>query len=375
MDTLHTSIVAFAGPLPRIESLNAANVAAGIHTLAVDVSGANSTRDDTISPSSSFSTTVAPPRIVAGSKPSRGIATANSQWSSLAAWTSMRVLGRGAMATAVRVRIPPWRVVFGDQRGAVVGRERRGDGELDGRAVEHGVLGPRVLLLLGGALAAGFGLGLGGLVAVGGRLGLGFGQVPLERNLRQRVRSADRLDAGGEREHVDADGSDRGLAPVNGDDHGRAHERGHERGAGRPALERLDVIEDARAIFAGLDGLRLHGPLLAGKGERHLDGLGGRGFRLLLALGLDPRGDERGDRLGEKGKGKERWRGAGSATRNLRLDPKKAPRRVAGRGGARGRDAHLDGHVYGERGRTRILGSLGLPIGVSRFLLAHGLAL
>mmetsp|Transcript_5328 Transcript_5328/g.21803 ORF Transcript_5328/g.21803 Transcript_5328/m.21803 type:complete len:229 (-) Transcript_5328:244-930(-) len=108
LDTLHTSIVAFAGPLPRIESLNAANVAAGIHTLAVDVSGANSTRDDTISPSSSFSTTVAPPRIVAGAKPSRGIATANSQWSSLAAWTSMRVLGRGAMATAVRVRIPPW---------------------------------------------------------------------------------------------------------------------------------------------------------------------------------------------------------------------------------------------------------------------------
>ena len=265
------------------------------------------------------------------------------------------------------------RVVFGHQGWALVGRERGGDGELDGRAVEHGVLGPNVLLLLGGTLAAGFGLGLGGLVAVGGRLGLGFGQVPLERNLRQRVRSADRLDAGREREHVDADGSDRGLAPVNGDDHGRCHERGYERGAGRPALERLDVIEDARAIFAGLDGLRLHGPLLAGKGERHLDGLGGRGFRLLLALGLDPRGDERGDRLGEKGK--ERWRGAGSATRNLRRDPKKARRRVAGRGGARGRDAHLDGHVYGERGRTRILGSLGLPIGVSRFLLAHGLAL
>ena len=116
LDTLHTSIRAFAGPLPRIESLNAANVAAGIHVLAVDVSGANSTREATISPSSSFSTITSPPRIVAGSKPSRGIATANSQWLSLAAWTSMRVLGTGAMATAVMVRIPPLSASCSDTR-------------------------------------------------------------------------------------------------------------------------------------------------------------------------------------------------------------------------------------------------------------------
>ena len=219
-------------------------------------------------------------------------------------------------------------VVFGDERLARrpfvgIGRERRGDGELDGRAVEQRVLGPRVLLLpsLGGALAAGFGLGLGGLVAVGGRLGLGFGQVPLERNLRQRVRSADRLDAGGEREHVDADGSDRDFAPVNGDDHGRAHERGHERGAGRPALERLDVIEDARAILAGLDGLRLHGPLLAGKGERHLDGLGGGG-----SASSSPSGLTHGATSGETAwvrRGRGRRGGAGRGQRLGILDPKR----------------------------------------------------
>mmetsp|Transcript_4400 Transcript_4400/g.19965 ORF Transcript_4400/g.19965 Transcript_4400/m.19965 type:complete len:306 (+) Transcript_4400:1681-2598(+) len=108
LDTLHTSIWAFcAGPLPRMASRKDANVAAGIHTLAVDVSAANSTRDAVTLPSSSFSTTVSPPRIIAGSSPSKGTATTNSQWLSLAPCVSIRVCGRGAICFAVKVRMPP----------------------------------------------------------------------------------------------------------------------------------------------------------------------------------------------------------------------------------------------------------------------------
>ena len=135
LDTLHTSIRAFAGPLPRIESLNAANVAAGIHVLAVDVSGANSTpRRHDLAGVILFDDHLAPPDrrgiqtlqrhrhrelpvvIVGGLDVDEGLGYGRD--------------GDGGDGRDSSVE----RVVFGHQRGALVGRERRRDGELDGRA-------------------------------------------------------------------------------------------------------------------------------------------------------------------------------------------------------------------------------------------------
>ena len=223
----------------------------------------------------------------------------------------------------------------------------------------------------GGVLAFAAGVCLRGwFLALGRRLGLGFGEVSLERNLGQRVRSSDGFDSGGEREHVDARGGDRGLAPVHGDDEGGADEGGHERGSGDAPFERLDVIEHHRAILAGLHGLGLDGFLLAGKGERYLDGLGGRRFSLLLALGLDPRGDQRRDGLGEG----VRRGGAGRGQRLKTETQKRLDEGSRGFAGAAGQrcETHLDGDVYGERGRARILGGLALAAFGSRFLLTHG---